>query len=526
MQKGIFLPPALFANAHLLLNKLRFAAELKDKNLRFLHAVSSYAKLSILMSTAKNSFATMPPDTNITAQALEFVEQVSFSDIPAEALRIGKRCLLDGLGLYVAGSEEHCVQILQQEAQGCGGRPDAYTFDPGFRVPAPMAARVLGTAGHAHDWDDSQVSIDPDHIYGLLTHPTIPPLTAALVMAQRLGGIDGKTFMLAFLTGFEVECKISEWMLPQHYMRGMHSSGTVGTFGAYVAAAKLLGLNSEQLSSGFGIAASFAAGIRCNFGTMTKPLHVGRAAENGVTAALLAAQGYSGDPQALDGPWGFLAVQGGGVNPDKMTQRFGAPWSIVEPGVSIKPYPCGVLTHPTIDLMLKLVTSADLAPESIAKVVVYAGSNILKPIRYPIASNHLQAKFSLPAALAMIALVRKAGKVEFSDDFVASNAMQAMQRRISTELDADIEAQGFDKMRSRIAITLANGEELSGWADERYRGGPENPLSDAELEAKVHSCCAGVLVDAAQQRLIEMAWSVTELEDSADLARALMKSEL
>ena len=278
-----------------------------------------------------------------------------------------------------------------------------------------MAARVLGTAGHAHDWDDSQVSVDPDHIYGLLTHPTIPPLTAALVMAQRLGGVDGKTFMLAFLTGFEVECKISEWMLPQHYMRGMHSSGTVGTFGAYVAAAKLLGLNPEQLSSGFGIAASFAAGIRCNFGTMTKPLHVGRAAENGVTAALLAAQGYSGDPQALDGPWGFLAVQGGGVNPDKMTQRFGAPWSIVEPGVSIKPYPCGVLTHPTIDLMLKLVTSADLAPESIAKVVVYAGSNILKPIRYPIASNHLQAKFSLPAALAMIALVRKAGKVEFSE---------------------------------------------------------------------------------------------------------------
>ena len=104
--------------------------------------------------------------------------------------------------------------------------------------------------------------------------------------------------------------------------------------------------------------------------------------------------------------------------------------------------------------------------------------------------------------------------------------MQVMQRRISTELDADIEAQGFDKMRSRIAITLTNGEELSGWADERYRGGPENPLSDAELEAKVHSCCAGVLVDAAQQRLIEMAWSVTELEDSADLARALMKSEL
>ena len=132
-------------------------------------------------------------------------------------------------------------KLLVEDAEHIGGRPDALLLSRGeTKVPAPMAARVLGTAGHAHDWDDSQVSVDPAHVYGLLTHPTIPPLSSALVMAQKLGGIDGKTFMLAFLTGFEVECKISEWMLPQHYMRGLHSSGTVGTFGAFAAAAKLL----------------------------------------------------------------------------------------------------------------------------------------------------------------------------------------------------------------------------------------------------------------------------------------------
>ncbi len=179
--------------------------------------------------------------------------------------------------------------------------------------------------------------------------------------------------------------------------RGMHSSGTVGTFGAYAAAAKLLGLNGDKLRSGFGIAASFAAGIRCNFGTMTKPLHVGRAAENGVTAALLAARGFTADPDALDGPWGFYAVQGGGVSAEKTSQGFGKVWTIVDPGVSIKPYPCGVLTHPTIDLMLKLVTEHDVKPDDIDAVKVYAGTNILNPIRYPIAANHLQAKFSLPA---------------------------------------------------------------------------------------------------------------------------------
>jgi 2-methylcitrate dehydratase PrpD len=470
------------------------------------------------MAADQNPFANIPDGLKTTAAAAKFVEGVGMNDIPTEALRIGTRCLLDGLGLFIAGSEEHTVQILADEAEAMGGRAEALLLGRGNkRVPAPMAARVLGTAGHAHDWDDSQVSLDPAHIYGLLTHPTIPPLTSALVMAQKLNGTDGITFMLAFLTGFEVECKISEWMLPQHYVKGMHSSGTVGTFGAYAAAAKLLGLKGDKLRSGFGIAASFAAGIRCNFGTMAKPLHVGRAAENGVTAALLAARGFTADPDALDGPWGFFAVQGGGVSPEKVSQGFGKVWTIVEPGVSIKPYPCGVLTHPTIDLMLKLVTEHNIKPDDIDAVKVYAGTNILKPIRYPIAANHLQAKFSLPAALAMIALARKAGKREFSDEFVGSAPMQAMQRRISTELDPEIEKMGFDKMRSRILIRLKDGRTVEGWADERYRGGPENPLSDADVESKVRSCCDCVLDEKSQSILIETAWSVAQLKDASKL---------
>jgi len=470
----------------------------------------------------KNPFATVNDDLKTTAAAAEFVENVTLKNIPAEAMRIGRRCLLDGLGLFVAGSEEHSVKLLIEEAEQMGGRLDALLLGRGAKkIPAPMAARVLGTAGHAHDWDDSQVSRDPAHIYGLLTHPTVPPLTSALVMAQKLGNVGGDSFMLAFLSGFEVECKISEWMLPQHYVRGMHSSGSVGTFGAYAAAAKLLGLNSDKLRSGFGIAASFAAGIRCNFGTMTKPLHVGRAAENGVTAALLAARGFTADPDALDGPWGFYAVQGGGVSAEKTAQGFGKTWSIVDPGVSIKPYPCGVLTHPTIDLMLKLVTEHDIDPDAIDAVKVFAGTNILNPIRYPIAANHLQAKFSLPAALAMIALMRKAGKREFSDEFVGSPRMQAMQQRISTELDPEIEKLGFDKMRSRIAIRLKDGRTFEGWADERYRGGPENPLSDADLDAKVRSCCEGVLDAKAQSALIDAAWSVTQLPDASKLMQLI-----
>ena len=381
-----------------------------------------------------------------------------------------------------------------------------------------MAARVLGTAAHAHDWDDSQVSVDPDHVYGLLSHPTTAPLSAALVTAQKIGGVSGRHFLLSFLSGYEVECKISEWMYPKHYKAGMHSTGTVGTFGAYVAAAKMMGLAGSKLRCGFGIAASLAAGIRINFGTMTKPLHAGRAAENGVIAATLASQGFTADPDALDGPWGFFAVQGGGISRKKIAQGFGKTWSIVEPGVSIKPYPCGVLTHPSIDLMLKLVTKSDIKPE---EIILYAASNILNPIRYPIASHHLQAKFSLPAELAMIAINRKAGKKEFSDAFVQSENMQMMQRKIRTEHDPEIEKLGFDKMRSRVTIKLTDGSSVTDSADERYRGGPDNPLTDKELEDKVHACCEGVLDHSRQENLIQTIWQTKDLKDTNVLALAI-----
>ncbi|ECG5644603.1 MmgE/PrpD family protein [Salmonella enterica subsp. enterica serovar Poona] len=478
-----------------------------------------------MSSKQTNPFATISSNTTMTEDAAKFIETVAFEDMPPNVLQIGTRCLLDGLGLYVAGSDDECVNILARLAEETGGKEEAFLPGRGgIKVPAPVAARVMGTAGHAHDWDDSQVSHDPDHVYGLLTHPTIPALTGALVAAQLHGGVSGKEFMLAFMTGFEVETKISEWILPQLYKRGFHSSGTVGTFGAYAAAAKILHLQGDALRRGFGIAASLAAGIRVNFGTMTKPLHVGRACENGLTAAILARAGYTADPAALDGIWGFCAVFGGGVAPEKLSQGFGKTWSIDYPGVSIKPYPCGVLTHPSADLMAKLVKENNINSKDIARITLFAGSNILNPIRYPIAKNSLQAKFSLPAILAMIVINGKAGKKEFTDEFVSSEAMQSMQQRISTQFSPEIEAQGFDRMRSSIEIELNDGRLYRGDADERYRGGPDNPLTDSELEDKVASCAEGVLSVAETTRLIESAWKILDLQDATYLMALLQKN--
>jgi 2-methylcitrate dehydratase PrpD len=459
----------------------------------------------------------------VTSDCLRFIERVQYEDLPAEALRIGRRCMVDTFGLYLAGGLEPTVAMLAADAVETGGRPDALVLSAGSaKVPAPLAARVLATAGHAHDWDDTQVSHDPAHVYGLLTHPSVPPLTAALVMAQKLGGVDGRRFMLAFQTGFEVECKISEWMKPRHYRRGHHSSGTVGTFGACAAAAKLLGLTGDKLAHALGIAASLAAGIRCNFGTMTKPLHVGRAAENGVTAALLAARGFTADPTPLDGPWGFFAVMGEGLDESKISQGFGRTFTIVDPGVSIKPYPSGILTHQSMDAMLALVKKHDLKPGEVERIRFYAGKNILEPIRYPIAKNHLQAKFSMAALLAMMVLYRRASHHEFMDAKVAGAEVQDMQGRISVHNDPEIDAKGYDLIRSRIEVDTKDGRTLVEWADERYRGGPLNPISDADLAGKFAMCAEATVTPDQQAKLLAAVLKVDDLPDAAELARLMV----
>ncbi len=458
----------------------------------------------------------------VTEDAAKFIEAVRFEDLPTEAVTIARRCVLDGLGLFVAGGAEASVRILAADALDQGGRADALVLGRGAaKAPAPLAARVLGTAGHAHDWDDTQVSRDPRHMYGLLTHPTIPPLTAALTVAQKLGKTGGRDFLTAFVAGIEVESKISEWMLGDHYRKGFHSSATVGTFGAMAAAAKLLGLTGDKLRHAFGMAASFGAGLRCNFGTMTKPLHVGRASENGVTAALLAERGFTADPTALDGPWGFMQVMGGGVYPEKLDEGFGQTWSIVDPGVSIKPYPSGILTHQAMDALLKLVTENDVKPGDVKKVDFFAGSNILNPIRYTVAKNHLQAKFSMAALLSMIVIARRAGRAEFTDQFVQGADMADMQGRVTCTLDPDIESQGMDVIRSRVEVELKSGRTLVGEADQRYRGGPDKPMTDDDLEQKTAACVAGILDSARMSALIKAAWGVVELDDAGVLARAI-----
>ncbi len=460
----------------------------------------------------------MSGDRSLTREAAEFAHGLTFGDIPEDALRIARRCVLDGLAVAVAGSEQPCIEVLNRHLRAVGGAPDARVVgDASLRLPAHLAASWNGLAGHAMDWDDTQLAEGPGRPYGLLTHPTMPPLAAGLAVADMLGGVDGETFLTAFLAGFEVECKVAEAINPDHYNKGFHTSGTIGTFGAAVCAAKLLGLGVSGIAQSIGLAASMAAGIRANFGTMAKPFHVGRAAENGVTSALLVRHGFTANEEALDGQWGYLAVAGRGGEPELVLGRLGDPFSIVSPGVSVKPYPCGVLTHPSMDAMGSVMGEAGLSPADIDKVTLSAANNILLPIRFRVANTELEGKFCMAFLLSAMIVAGKAGKAEFTDAFVRSKPVQEMQRRVETRFDAEIDAMGHDRIRSRLEVETKDGRRIVKWADENYRGGPHNPLADAELEDKFRDCAAGLLDEPRVQRVFDFVWSLERRDDVTDV---------
>lgn len=473
--------------------------------------------------------ATPPPPKKLTGTAIKgstdaiatFVVNASLANMPAEVVAQAKRCLLDGFGVILAGSTLKGSEIVRDYVKALGGRPDATVLGAGsFTASAAHAALVNGASGHAMDYDDTQLSTTPDRTFGLLTHPTIPALSAALAVGERLK-VSGATFLEAFLVGFEVECKIAEAIDPEHYRRGFHSSGTIGTFGAAAAAAKLMKLTAPQVKHLLAIAGSMSSGLRVNFGSMTKPLHVARASENGVVAAELASRGFTGGDDGLDGQWGFFQVCGNGADLDRLIGVLGKPYTIVSPGVSVKPYPCGSLSHPSMDAMLEAVTTHDIKPDQIKAVRLRAGSNILEPLRYKVAKTELEAKFSVPFLMSVIALRRKAGVREFTDEFVASAPVQQLMPKVTGVFDPAIEAQGFDKIRSVVEIDLVDGRTVVQPSDDRYRGAPDKPFTREELRAKFEDC-AQLTLDAARiAQVVSAIESVDTLPAIGTLSRLM-----
>jgi len=470
------------------------------------------------------SDAAPKPQPSLTDEVAGFVAGTQARDVPADVAHLGKRSVLDGLGLALAGAASRTGQLARKYLAGLGiASPAGSTvIGASLRVPARFAAFANGLAIHADDYDDTQLAVLKDRVYGLLTHPTAPALPAVLALAER-DRRSGRDLMTAYQVGVEVECKVAEAILPRHYQHGFHTTGTVGTLGATAGAAKLLGLEREAIRRALSLGASQAAGLRENFGTMTKPFHAGHASEGGVVAAELAALGFTASPNGLEADRGFFRAAGGGYTPEMITGKLGAPWTFHSPGVSIKPHPSGSLTHPGMAVMMDLIRRHDLRPERVKRVAVGTNHNMPNALIHHRPTNELQAKFSMEFCMAILLLERKAGLEQFTDEVVNRPDVQAMIRRVDFGTHPEAEAAGFDKMTTLVEVELEGGTVVKGRAD-FGKGSPANPMTDEELSEKFRQCAAwGGLDRDETKQVLELAWRIEELPDVGVLTALLRR---
>jgi len=446
---------------------------------------------STLLGSAKGAAAppidVFPKTSGLTDYVGRFVVNTTYEDIPADVLELGKKSILDGLGLALAGSRAETATICRQYLQElgvCGGQ--AIVIGSELKTSPRFAAFVNGVSIHADDFDDTQLSAAKDRVYGLLVHPTVPVLPAVLALSQR-ADMSGKELMLSYHVGVEVECKIAEAISPRHYQDGFHSTGTCGAFGSAVASAKLLRFDQSKVQNAFGLAASQSGGLRENFGTMTKPFQAGHAAESGVVSADLVALGWTAAEQILEADRGFFHAFGGSYDPSALMDRLGKPWTFASPGISLKPYPSGSLTHPAMTELMRLIDANNLQANQVEKVDVGANHNMTTTLLHHQPRTGLEGKFSMEFCLAILLLERKAGLGEFSDKVVQRTDVQQMIQRINFYVDPEAESAGFDKMTSILKIHLKDGKVITGRAD-FAKGSPADPMTFEEAATKFRGC--------------------------------------
>jgi 2-methylcitrate dehydratase PrpD len=451
-----------------------------------------------------------------TREVADFIQGTGFSEIPAGVVELGKKSILDGLGLALSGSVAKSGELVRLHLQSLSlGSGPATVIRSNLKVAPRFAAFANGVGIHADDYDDTQLAVAPDRVYGLLTHPTAPALPSALAMGEATGA-SGRDVMLAYHLGVEVECKIAEAINPRHYQTGFHATATCGTFASAAAASKLMKLDVETTLRALSVAGSQSAGLRENFGTMTKPFHAGRSSESGVVAAEFAAMGWTAAPTILEAPRGFFSAAGGGYDENAIIGKLGAPWTFAEPGVSIKPHPSGSLTHPGMTEMLRLIRDNGIRADQVRRVRVGTNSNMPNALIHHRPRNELQAKFSMEFCMAILLIEGRAGLNEFVDEVVLRPDVQSMIEKVDFLIDERAEAAGYHKMTTYIDIELDGGRTISGMAD-FGKGSPAHPMSYDEVAQKFRECAEFARWDSG--RAEDVVRMVRDLENISEIGR-------
>jgi len=405
---------------------------------------------------------------NITRALCETVHRLSYEDLPEEALAEAKLCLIDWLGVTLGGAREPLTEILIKVTSAPGGNEQAGIIGRSLRTSMLNAALINGSASHALDFDDVH--------FMMMGHPTVPVMPALLALAET-GEANGRDFLTAFTLGFEAECRIGSSVLPFHYQQGWHATSSIGRFGAAVACAKLLGLPVEKLVYAVGIAGTQAAGLKQVFGTMSKPFHAGKAAADGLLAALLAEQGFTCSDDILAGESGFCKVLSPECNPEMIVEEFGRTFTIGN--VMFKRHASCFETHPTIDAALGL--REQVKPEEIKEILVNAVPIALEIAGKPEPKTGLEGKFSLAYCAALALADGDTGEGNFVDEKVLSESLVSLRKKIRV--------QGSEECgltQAEVIVRTLDGRELKSYAD-TLEIGSDKARRKADLVRKFRS---------------------------------------
>lgn len=454
----------------------------------------------------------------VTERVVDFINETTLKVVSEEVQHLGKRAILDTLGVTLAGSGEDSIRILLETMGGQQGNSKTSLIGIGLKTDSLSAAMINGTMAHALDFDDVNDSC--------MGHPSAPVLPAVIALGEETNA-SGAELLEAFLIGFEVECKLGAALGKTHYAKGWHPTATLGTIGAAAASAKLLGLDKKGIEAALGIAASLASGIRINFGTMTKPLHVGNAARNGVLASLLASRRFTATANIFDHELDFGQVfSEDDMDKNHLIESLGSPWDILSPGVTVKKYPCCNKTHRTLDATLKLALDKGIHPDNIATIVVTIPPGEDVPLIYNKATTPLEGKFSMQFCVASAIVDGKIDFDTFTSKNVARHQVQQLSDKVLVVTDENQAPVVIDSGgHVTVTITMKDGSSMDRRIS-KATGTPTYPLSDHELNEKFTACASKAIDSKEIEKALERIYSLDYVTTVAQLMEPLCPSLL
>ena len=442
----------------------------------------------------------------VTRTLARYIVNARYEDLPANVRKEGMRTLLNWVGVAVGGSHHETVDIAVSALDAFSGPRKASLLGRKERFDVMNAAFLNGVSSHVFDFDDTHLKT--------IIHPAGPVISAALALAE-FKPVSGKDFLNAIILGIETECRIGNAVYPNHYDTGWHITGTAGVFGAAAAAGKLLGLSEQQMVWALGLAASQPVGLRESFGSMNKSFNPGRAASNGIFAALLASKNFTSSEGMIEAKRGWANTISTKQDYREITEGLGQRYESALN--TYKPFACGIVIHPAIDAAIQLRNENKLTADQIARIDLKVHPLVIELTGKKTPQIGLEGKFSVYHSVAAAIIEGAAGERQYSDRAVRDPQVMALRDRVNAIVDPAVKPAQVD-----MTITLKDGRTFHKYIEHAI-GSLEVPMTDQQLEAKFTDLADAVLPAAQVRKLIDTCWHVEQLPSAATIAKAAVR---